>query len=277
MRSRVVIIFSCRPKKVTFAIVEVRKKKRLVFLGSKQVGLYALKRLHEQSEAFGAEIVAVLSNGRSLTGESQSVVDYAEEVGLDVLGHEDELLELEPSDMLISVQYHRILKEQHIRTAAKAVNLHMAPLPEYRGCNQFSFAIVDGAKVFGTTWHVMSPGIDSGPIILERRFPIDSEIGVEELYQQTLLESFKLIDEGLEQIVKGDYEEIDQKSLIPQRGSNFHLRNEINDLKRIDPEWSDDKIDRHIRATSFSGFEPPYALINGKKISLDSNWREVLR
>ena len=61
----------------------------------------------------------------------------------------------------------------------------MAPLPEYRGCNQFSFAIVDGKKEFGTTLHKMEEGIDNGDIIAESRFDIPENCFVKELYELT--------------------------------------------------------------------------------------------
>ncbi|MBK8684503.1 MAG: hypothetical protein IPN26_05660 [Bacteroidetes bacterium] len=75
-------------------------------------------------------------------------------------------------DFLISVQYHQILNERHIQKARTlAINLHMAPLPEYRGCNQFSFAILDQYPEFGTTLHVMDERIDHGDILFEKDSP----------------------------------------------------------------------------------------------------------
>lgn len=72
-----------------------------------------------------------------------------------------------------------ILNAEHIGHAKNiALNLHMAPLPEYRGCNQFSFAIADNKKEFGTTIHKMDTGIDHGNILFEKRFPIQMNVGL---------------------------------------------------------------------------------------------------
>ena len=49
-------------------------------------------------------------------------------------------------------------------------------------------------------------------------------------------------------------------------GTSLHYKHEINDLKCIDPNWDKEKIERHIRATSMPGFEPPYYMENGKKM-----------
>ena len=253
------------------------KKKRVVFLGSKDIGLYCLEQLVTLQGKGLVDVVAVLSNGRSLKSSKPTVVDCAESHNLTVLDGVDSLLTLRDIDLLISVQYHKILSREHIDVADRAVNLHMAPLPEYRGCNQFSFAIIDEAVEFGTTWHEMRPGIDDGPIILERRFPMSGSMQVEELYALTLDHSMKLVDEGLRVIVEGDYEATPQSDFIEQRGTSFHLRKEIEEIKKIDLNWPEEKIDRHIRATSFSGFPPPYAMVDGEKIDLDLNWRNRLK
>jgi len=50
------------------------------------------------------------------------------------------LSELELVDFIFSVQYDKILKKEHLEKAKiTAVNLHMAPLPKYRGCNSSNF------------------------------------------------------------------------------------------------------------------------------------------
>ena len=137
-------------------------------------------------------------------------------------------------DFLISIQFHEILKEEHIANAKKlAINLHLASLPEYRGCNQFSFAIVDDAKEFGTTLHRLDFSIDGGDIIAENRFQIKQSIRVDELYQITLEASIDLFKSEIERILQGNYSLIKQSSLSGRK-SSVHYRSEINDLKKLD-------------------------------------------
>lgn len=158
------------------------------------------------------------------------------------------------------------MKEKHIALARKlAINLHMAPVPEYRGCNQFSFAILDEAREFGTTIHKLDTSIDGGDIIAERRFPIDQDIRVDELYNKTFEASVTLFKSEIAKILNGEYRLVDQSSLI-DRKSSIHYRNEIDDLKKIDLSWPKEKINRHIRATLMPGFPPPYTMVDGKKI-----------
>jgi methionyl-tRNA formyltransferase len=144
----------------------------------------------------------------------------------------------------------------------------MAPLPEFRGCNQFSFAIIRDKKEFGTTIHILEEGIDSGAILFESRFPIASDIWVSDLYERTFEESIKLFKANLHNLISGSYKPISQEELLEERGSEIHYRKEIEEIKNLDLDWTAEKISRHIRATYFPGFEPPYFLINEQKVHI---------
>ena len=141
--------------------------KNVVFLGSKKIGLRCLKYLIEQSKKLNYNLIGILTNERG-----EEILNFAKEYDIPIIFNLEDYLYLnEKVDIAISVQYHLILKEEHINKAEEiTVNLHMAPLPEYRGCNQFSFAILDGKHEFGTTLHRLEPGIDSGDILFEKRF-----------------------------------------------------------------------------------------------------------
>jgi len=265
------IKYVCAPK------IEFRLRK-LIFMGSKAIGCYCLKNLIERKEELQIEVVALFTNNRKLNDAHESVVSVAEHENIPVYGS---LLDLEKHtdvDFIVSVQYHEILKEKHIHKAKRlAINLHMAPLPEYRGCNQFSFAILDSAPTFGTTIHLLDTGIDSGAIIAEKRFAIPQKPNVKYLYELTEKASEELFSETIKDILNGKFTPVEQAHLIPERGTSIHYRNEMNFLKKVDLSWDEEKIDRHIRATYFPPFPPPYASKDGNEIPLSLNWREEIK
>lgn len=232
-------------------------------MGGKRIGAFCLKHLLALGDDYNIEVIAVATKQNPALDSEETVGRLAQKAAIPIL----QTLEALPTcDFILSVQYHQILKQRHIDKAQElAINLHMAPLPEYRGCNQFSFAILDEKKVFGTTLHSMTAGIDDGDIIAERRFEIDQNIWVEELYQKTLEESKTLFIENIKNILSGNYTAIPQKDLEKERGSSYHFRNEIIALKVIDESWPEEKKKKHVRATFMSGFEPPYAIVNGEK------------
>lgn len=236
--------------------------KIVVFLGSKKIGYECLKHLYNNKNKFDVELIGVLTNIRG-----KDVIEYCKKKSIRVINSLDDYLKIDSCDIAISVQYHEILKKQHIQKAKEIiVNLHMAPLPEYRGCNQFSFAIINGDKEFGTTIHRLEEGIDSGPIMFEKRFPIPNSCWVEELYQITFDKSVELFKESLPHLLSGNYELKPQKSFSDKRTTSLHYRKEIEEIKKIDLNWSKDRIERHIRATYMPGFSPPYSLIHNHKI-----------
>jgi methionyl-tRNA formyltransferase len=217
--------------------------------------------------------IEILAVGTKLSPQSagqHSLVALAEQHGIPVLSSLDEMPE---ADYIVSVQHHEILKQAHIDKAKKiAVNLHMAPLPEYRGCNQFSYAILDQKTEFGTTIHTMDARIDHGDILFEKRFPIPPNCWVSDLHQLCVDASFALFKSSIPDLLTGNYHPIPQSDLIEHRGSALHYRHEINQMKVIDLSWNQDKIMQHIRATYMPGFEPPYTMIDGRKIYFSETW-----
>ncbi len=245
---------------------------RILFLGSKPIGYFCLLHMLEQSEKLGYQMVGVLHNENPLRHTSLSVGELARQYSIPVFDHPEDMPEC---DLLISVQYHRILKPKEIAKASKlAVNLHMAPLPEYRGCNQFSLAILENRSTFGTTIHKMSPRIDEGDILFEKRFPIPDQCWVDELHQLTEEASLLLFRESWPLLLSEQYTAVPQSQWIEERGCSLHFRNEIHTWKQIDLNWDAERIERHIRATSMPGFEPPYTMLGCHKIYFQREWPE---
>ena len=52
------------------------------------------------------------------------------------------------------------------------INLHLAPLPEYRGRFSFTHAILNDAKTFRVALHYVTVDLDAGPVLVERYVPI---------------------------------------------------------------------------------------------------------
>lgn len=254
-------------------------KKRIVFMGGKQVGYSSLLFLLEQSQKLDVEVVAIFENAVSpLVNETNSLKKLAEEYTVPHFTNKSELLNVPNVDYIFSVQYNQILTTEEIAVANLfAVNLHMAPLPEYRGCNQFSYAIVDEAEEFGTTLHVLEPDTDAGAIIFEKRFNIRKEEFVTDLYNRTLNFSISLFKDKLEYILNREFHLTPQPELFEERGTSFHFRKEIEQLKRIDASWPLEKQKRYFRATYFPAFTPPVLISEEGEKPLTLDWYAQLK
>ncbi len=241
-------------------------KKSVIFLGSKPIGYECFSYLVAQREQLGIEVVGLLTNTRKEFGTGHDLSALAAENNIPVFTSLDDMPEC---DVIYSVQYHEILKAHHIAGARKvAVNLHMAPLPEYRGSNQFTFAILEEKKEFGTTIHLMKPGVDNGDILFQKRFPIPEDCWVNDLYELTYKASLNLFRQTLSHVIEGKYNTVAQDLLENKYGTSMHYRKEMKALKVIDLNWDKAKIQRYVRATSMPGFEPPYCFIDGERVYL---------
>ncbi len=243
---------------------------RVVFLGSKPVGYQCLHYLIAQQEALDIKIVGLRTHIRKEFGAAGSDLGaLAAAAGIPLLTSLDEM---PACDIIYSVQHHELLRERHIRQAGRiAVNLHLAPLPEYRGCNQFSFAIMENAREFGVTIHQMDTRIDHGDILFESRFSIPENCWVSDLYELAFIAAVDLFKKSLPDLVAGNYTRIPQAALLDSRSTSLHFREEIGDLKAIDLNEPEELINRRIRATYMPGFAPPYIMVNGQKMLLQKS------
>jgi methionyl-tRNA formyltransferase len=235
----------------------------ILYLGSKKIGYECLLQLVELSGNYGMNIAGVLTNEKA--AYAREIIDLASKNKIPVYKDTDDILSLENIDLLISVQYHRILKKEHISIAGLAVNYHMAPLPEYRGCNHFSFALFEGAKEFGTTVHRLDVGIDSGDIIDEIRFPIDESWDVSKLYTVTYDQTLELFRRSIMKILKKEISFVPQTALVGKRGTKLIKRKDIESLKRITETDPISVIAKKVKATSMPGFEPAFFIYEGEK------------
>ncbi|PZT48656.1 hypothetical protein B6S12_03205 [Helicobacter valdiviensis] len=201
--------------------------KRVVFLGAKEIGLGALEELYRRQEELEYEIVGVFTSKRG-----EKIKEFCMKYNLPLKEDLEQILVLK-CDLLFSVQYHQILQMRHLESVSTmAFNLHLAPLPEYRGCNQFSFAILNEDEEFGVSIHKVDCGIDSGDVVFQKRFKIPKKCFVEELVEIASKEGLKLFKDKLKNMIEGKYVLTPQSSLISNK-KEFHLRNEINFLKEI--------------------------------------------
>lgn len=204
--------------------------KRIVFLGGKGLGAKCLEELFCRQNELDYQIIAVGAAPRG-----KEIREFCQYQKIPILNNIQELLGLE-FDILLSVQYHEILSPQLLKCAQEiALNLHLAPLPEYRGCNQFSFAIVNEDEEFGVSIHKMEAKVDSGDIAFQVRFAIPKNCFVDELVALANQKGFELFCKSLPKICSGVYSLIHQDSVVANK-REFHKRVEIENLKHIQLE-----------------------------------------
>lgn len=84
-------------------------------------------------------------------------------------------------DVLLSVQYDRIITQTQIDNYRQILNLHFGPLPELRGCFPTKWAIINNEPA-GVTLHHITAGIDEGPVVDRVLFAVNGRTDAE-VYQ----------------------------------------------------------------------------------------------
>ena len=86
-----------------------------------------------------------------------------------------------------------------------AVNQHPAFLPRYRGPIPLAWAIRDGEREFGVTWHRMDAELDTGAILAQTSVPFDDDdCTIEDVGEKWLRAALGLLPTVFERLVAGD-------------------------------------------------------------------------
>lgn len=87
-----------------------------------------------------------------------------------------------PSVRFFSLEHDRILRPAKFRSP-HLYNLHFSKLPAYRGVATSVWPLIRQETESGVTLHCIDEGIDTGPIVASRGFPISSDMVASDLYQ----------------------------------------------------------------------------------------------
>ena len=232
---------------------EIRKIDRIIFLGTPEFAAEILQGLLARSDL---EIAAVFTQpdrpvGRSKKLRPSAVKELALKHGLTIFQPEnlkDEqaqglIEELNP-DLLIVAAYGLILPKAVLDIAPNgAINVHASLLPKYRGAAPIQQALLNGEQVTGITIMQMEPGLDRGPILLQRALAIGIDDTAQTLHDQLAKLGQTLLLQTISRLQQG--------SIVPVRQDDS-LATYAPKLQKKDGEidWHKSawEVHNHIRA-----------------------------
>ena len=158
---------------------------QIIFMGTAELSCASLEKL---AGTQGFQITGVVTQpdrpkGRELKAQSSPVKTLARRLGLPVLQPARarnekfiaELRALQP-DLILVVAYGQILPQSILDLPRHGcLNVHTSLLPRYRGAAPIQWAIANGDAETGVTIMKMDAGLDTGPIVSQRRTPIRPE------------------------------------------------------------------------------------------------------
>ena len=204
-----------------------KKELKIVFMGTPEFAVGSLRALVEG----GFSVVGVVTMPDKPTGRHGSVLQlsavkqYALAQGLPVLQPEklkDEhfLAELRSlqSDLQIVVAFRMLPEVVWNMPRFGTFNLHASLLPLYRGAAPINWAIINGETMTGVTTFFLTHGIDTGRIILQRKWPISETDDAGRLHDALLTLGAKTVIETVNLLIEknGDIETIPQEAFFSQ-------------------------------------------------------------
>ncbi len=127
-------------------------------------------------------------------------------------------------DIIVSVSYDQIFKKKLIDYLKLGIiNFHAGNLPFYRGRSPLNWAIINGEKFFGITVHYVNEGIDTGDIILQKKFLINDTDDFKSILIKVYKECPKILMQSLKLIKNNKIKRVKQNNLS-KKGSYFRKR-----------------------------------------------------
>lgn len=249
---------------------EVADPKRIVFMGTPSFGVPVLRRLVEE----GYDVVAVVTqpdrpSGRGRTMTQSPVKVIATQLGLPVLQPErvrkrdfiEQLRALQPAAIVVAA-FGQILPRDLLEMAPLgAINVHGSLLPELRGAAPIAEAIARGHQSTGITIMLMDEGMDTGPILAQRRVDIRPDDTSESLGSRLAEVGADLLVEVLPRWARGE---------IKPRQQDNSAATYTKPLSKEDGhiDWRQAAEDIERRCRAYSPWPGCYAYWDGKMVKV---------
>lgn len=139
-------------------------------------------------------------------------------------------------DVIVSIAANQIFRERLIGLAPKGLlNLHTALLPKYRGLMPSFWVLKNNEKFTGVSVFFVDKGIDSGPILVQKKIPINGMsqeqliVATKRLGMDTVIEALELLRSGTYTCAENDNSEATYYS--------FPTRSDVKQFRKIGKQF----------------------------------------
>ncbi len=116
-----------------------------------------------------------------------------------------ECLESNKADFVVLAGFMRVLTEGFVKKYnGRLINIHPALLPAFPGAHAIKDAWGAKVKETGVTVHFVDSGVDTGPVILQRKVPVLSSDTLETLEARIHSLEYELYPQALKLVVAGE-------------------------------------------------------------------------
>ena len=243
---------------------------KVIFMGTPDFAAPALDKIVEA----GHEVVLCVTQPDRQRGRGKEVSfcpvkECAVKHGIPVFQPEKiktaesvEELRKYPADIFVVAAFGQILSKEILDMPKYGcVNIHASLLPKYRGAAPIQWSILDGEKETGVTIMQMNAGLDTGDILLQRKFEISAEETGESLFDRLAELGAKAIVEALPMIEAGELTPVPQDD-----AASTYAKMLKKDMGLVDWTWDAAKIERYVRG--LNSWPSAYTFLNGKQLKI---------
>jgi phosphoribosylglycinamide formyltransferase-1 len=182
-----------------------------ILLSGRGSNLEAIADAVESGRIPDAEIVAVISEvpeARGLTiARERGLAAFPVPRGAERRSvHEAEVLRILDDarpDLVCLAGYMRVLSPAFVeRWRGRVLNIHPSLLPRFSGLSPQKRALESGDRETGCTVHFVDEGVDSGPVVLQRRVPIQPGDTEETLSRRILDQEHEAYPEAIAKVLE---------------------------------------------------------------------------
>jgi methionyl-tRNA formyltransferase len=221
----------------------------IVFFGT---GPVAAKSLELLAENFTIEAVITKPRPAHHRG-SVPVLQTAEKLNLPILTASskkdlDVLFMKKPvkSQLAVLIDFGIIVSQEVIDYFPLGIlNSHFSILPDLRGADPITFAVLSGQKETGVSLMMLVPAMDEGPLVGYESYTLPEDIITPELTDELILLSDSLLKRHLPSVFSG--EAVAQSQEVTGKTVSYSQKLEKSD-REIDWHKSASQIEREVRA-----------------------------
>ncbi|MCX4745127.1 formyltransferase family protein [Kitasatospora sp. NBC_01287] len=248
---------------------------RVLFWASKQLGLRCFAHLAElaagRPDAAIAGLVHSDRDHRKSGRARNELVELARDLGVPVFDEHQDPVGTDAT-IGIAVGYpHRITPRALARCQRGALNLHMAPLPHYRGSKTLAHAIINGEERCGVSLHYMDAGLDTGDVIAVRWIPIPPTGPERQIMTELAETAFDLFTEYAPRLLDPEPIPATPQSVLEEQGGVVPrrcTRASLAALYELSHGWDFERLYRYARALDTGNGKLPYIEDGGRRIYL---------
>ncbi|MBR3632055.1 MAG: methionyl-tRNA formyltransferase [Elusimicrobiaceae bacterium] len=209
-------------------------KLKTIFFGTPQLSVPYLELLHELTEVQLVVTQADKPRGRGMVITPCPVKQRALELGLPVRSPEkmkDILEEVKqiPFELGVAVAFGKIFRPDFLALPKLGIlNVHFSLLPLLRGAAPVQHSLFQDFKTTGVSVFWIEPGLDDGPLFLQKSIPVDPQDNAQTLFEKLIPLGLEALRETLTQVQAGHLVKTPQSgvpSLAPQISKEDALLN----------------------------------------------------